>query len=100
MSKTNQQQMFDYIVQWQQSGMSKKAWCEQHNVVYSSFNYWCRRFQSRQEQRNRVGEDGFVQLMVGDSQLHAPWCELLLGSGQKILFHQPVPVEFIRGLLR
>lgn len=91
--------MFEKILQWQQSGLSKKAWCEQHNVAYSSFNYWYRRFQHQQEQRNRVAEDGFVQLMVRDGQLNAHWCELLLGSGHRILFHQPVPVEFIRSLL-
>ncbi|MGI8635775.1 MAG: IS66 family insertion sequence element accessory protein TnpA, partial [Segetibacter sp.] len=35
-----QRQMFDRIDQWQQSGLSQKAFCEQVNLSYHIFHYW------------------------------------------------------------
>jgi hypothetical protein len=99
MSKTNQQKMFEGIIRWQQSGLSQKAWCEQHNIAYSAFHYWYKRFRNQQPGKNQVTNDGFVQLLVQDRPAVNPWCELVLGDGKKLFFHQPVAPEFIRSLL-
>jgi hypothetical protein len=99
MSKGNQQKMFEVISHWQKSGLSQKAWCEQNNITYSSFHYWYKRFRSQQPGNNQLSDDGFVQLLVQDRPAATPWCELILGSGQRLFFHQPVAAEFIRSLL-
>ena len=43
-------------------------------------------------------DGGFVRLMV-DPSVTAAWCELLLGDGKKLIFHQPLSVDFIRALI-
>ena len=96
---SNQQKFFEDINRWQQSGLSQKAWCDQNNFPYSSFHYWYRRFRNQQTGNKQITGDGFVQLRIQDRQSNAPWCELLLGNGHKVFFHQPVSAEFIRSLL-
>lgn len=99
MSTSNQQKFFENIIRWQQSGLSQKAWCEENDIAYSSFHYWYRRFRNQQAGNKQKSADGFVQLMVEDRSMGIPWCELVLSSGQRLFFHQPVPAEFIRSLL-
>jgi hypothetical protein len=99
MSKSNQQQMFDSILQWQQSGLSQKVWCQQNNIIYSSFHYWYRRFRNLQSGSKQSSPDSFLQLLVQDRSSHSPWCELELGKGQKLFFHQPVSAAFIKSLI-
>ena len=99
MSKSNQQQFFAHIMQWQQSGLSKKAWCEQNNVVYSAFHYWYKLYRNRQSETDKKNGDNFVQLVVHDRPAGAPWCELVLDSGRRLIFHHPVAAEFIKNLL-
>lgn len=91
--------MFDCILQWQQSGLSQKAWCEQKGIAYGCFHYWYKRFRNQQAGNKQVAGSGFVQLMVHDRPAGAPWCELVLTGGQRLFFHQPLPAEFIRSLL-
>jgi hypothetical protein len=99
MSKGNQQQMFDRILQWQRSGLSQKAWCKQNDITYSSFHYWYKRFRSQHPNKKQVTGEGFVELLVQDRSSGTPWCELILAHGQRLSFHQPIPAEFIRSLL-
>ncbi len=32
---------------WQTSELSKRAYCQEHNLAYASFLYWCREIESR-----------------------------------------------------
>jgi hypothetical protein len=99
MSKSSQQKFFEDIIRWQQSGLSQKAWCEENNISYGVFHYWYRRFRNQQTQGKQSGGNGFVELRVQDRSSGIPWCEWVLGSGQRLVFHQPVAAEFIRSLL-
>lgn len=85
--------MFDVIVQWQQSGLSQKAWCEQNDIAYSSFHYWYRRFRNGLHKEQHA--DTFVQLAPS----FTPWCELAMSNGARMFFHQPISAEFIRRLV-
>lgn len=100
MRKINQQKMFEDIGRWQQSGLTQKAWCEQNKVAYSSFHYWYRLFRNEQTGNKQTNRDGFVQLLVQNPLSVNPWCELVVGDGRKIFFHQPIAAEFIRSLLQ
>lgn len=98
MSKITQQKMFAFMIQWQESGLSKKAWCEQHKFRYSSFHYWYKRFLG-QSSKGEVKHNGFVQVVVKDHPVGKVWCELLLEDGKRVIFHQPISVNDIRSLL-
>jgi hypothetical protein len=99
MSKSNQQQFFAHIMQWQQSGLSKKAWCEQNNVMYSAFHYWYKQYRNRQSETDKNNDNNFVQLVVHDRPAVTPWCELVFDGGRRLIFYHPVAAEFIRNLL-
>jgi hypothetical protein len=99
MSISNQQQFFEDIKRWQQSGLSQKAWCKQNNMAYHVFHYWYRRFRRQQSETEAGVTNSFVQLQVRERLSGTPWCELVLSDGQKLVFHQPVPAAFIRSLL-
>ena len=99
MQNSNEAKMFDFIRQWQQSGLSQKAWCVQQSFAYSSFHYWYKRFRKLQAGSTEVANDNFVKLMVQDTVSVTPWCELVLGNDKKVFFHQPLPASFIRSLV-
>ena len=41
--KYTEEQMRGIINEWQQSGLSKKAFCLDRNIAYQTFQYWCKR---------------------------------------------------------
>lgn len=99
MSTSNQQQFFEAIIRWQQSGLSQKVWCVQNNMAYHVFHYRYRRFRNQHPETKAAAKNSFVQLQVRDRLSGTPWCELVLPNGQKLFFHQPVTSEFIKSLL-
>lgn len=92
--------MFEGIIHWQQSGLTQKAWCEQNDVAYGAFHYWYKRYRNEEAAASpdKGPDGGFVRLMV-DSSVTSAWCELVSGDGKKLIFHQPLSVEFIRALI-
>ncbi len=42
------EQMFTMIEQWQQSGVTQKAFCEQQSLKYHTFYYWYKCYRRRQ----------------------------------------------------
>jgi hypothetical protein len=38
--QANRQRWFDYIETWKQSGLTQKAFCEQHQLGLGSFQRW------------------------------------------------------------
>jgi len=91
--------MFDKIRQWQRSGLPQKAWCSKNNMAYSSFHYWYGRFRNLEPVKQVNDKEGFVQLLAHSPMVDVSWCEVFLGKGQRISFHQPVTADFIRNLL-
>lgn len=43
-----QNQMFNQIIGWQQSGLSQKHFCEQNGIKYHVFHYWDKHFRDSQ----------------------------------------------------
>lgn len=99
MSISNQQQFFEAIKRWQQSGISQKAWCKQNNMAYHVFHYWYRRFRNQHSESEVPNKNSFVHLQVQDHLSGTAWCELVLANGQRLFFHQPVSAAFIKSLL-
>ncbi|CAN5420144.1 hypothetical protein BH11BAC5_BH11BAC5_46420 [soil metagenome] len=86
-------QMFDKILQWQQSGLTQKAYCEQENIAYHVFHYYYRRFREKEN----IGSPKFLQLQITPAQ-SAP-AELVLADGRRLLFHQGVSADFLKALI-
>ena len=88
-----QQQMFGYIDQWQQSGLTQKAFCQQVNLAYHVFHYWYKRY--RITESNPASS--FIKLGVCSSI--SSHTELVLPDGKRLLFHQPVSIDYLKALI-
>ena len=86
------------IASWKQSGLSQKAYCEQHNIRYYVFHYWYKRFR---DQQGVVEDATFVPLNVKPSTFPVSnsAIEILLPDGKRILFHQPVGPDYLKALI-
>jgi hypothetical protein len=60
------EEMFPVVEAWQDSGLSKKAFCEERGIIKSVFLYWCYRY------REEKGQGGFVPLTLGATHAFAP----------------------------
>lgn len=90
-----QEKMFACIRSWQQSDVSQKEWCSQQEIPYHIFHYWYRKYKDRQ---GATGDKGaFVQLAMASAP--ATGCEVVFMDGTRIVFHQPVAVQYLKDLL-
>jgi hypothetical protein len=90
-----QDKMFENIRAWQQSDVSQKGWCRRQGVPYHIFHYWYRKFKDQQE--SAEGSGSFVQLAMTPTP--ASECEVTFADGTRIVFHRPVPAQYLRSLL-
>lgn len=98
-----QQQMFTMIASWQQSGLTRKAYCEQHSIRYHVFHYWYKKYRDSQLSDK---QPGFIPLQVKPASA-APitpaaagvHTELVLTDGKRLIFHQPVSADYLRALI-
>jgi len=82
--------MFSIVEQWQQSGMSQKAFSHANGINIYTLRYWIS--QSRQRQNESLG---FVQLnepAVADICLRYP-------NGVELLLPVHTPISVIKGLI-
>lgn len=99
MQKSIQQKMFKAVRHWQQSGLTKKAWCAKNKIAYATFHYWYKRYRDQAVVSEQSTSEGFVQLMVNDTTAGGCWCELVWANGPRLIFQQPVSAEFLKGLI-
>jgi hypothetical protein len=86
-------------VLWHQSNLTKKKWCEKHNIAYATFHYWYKRYRGQALVVPQKASGDFVKLTVNDSTIAGGWCELTLTEGKRLIFQQPVSAEFLRKLI-
>lgn len=92
--KEVQQQMFNYIEQWQQSGLTQKAFCQQLNLSYHIFHYWYKRYRIKES----LPVSSFVNLEVSSPSI-CSHTELVLPDGKRLLFHHGVSVDYLKALI-
>lgn len=86
------EQKEELILQWQQSGKSRKDFCLANGIPYNSLVSWCKQF------RDKNTLAGFNELKVkADPGLFA---QVHLPGGKRIDFFQSVPVEYFQSLLK
>jgi hypothetical protein len=86
------EQKEEIILQWQQSGKSRKEFCQEQGITYNSLVGWCKQF------KDRKVSSGFTEVKVKpDTGLFA---QLNLPGGIRIDFFHSVPVEYFQSLIR
>ncbi len=86
------EQKEEIIQQWQQSGKSRKEFCQEHGITYNSLGGWCKQF------RDKKASTGFSEVKVNSysgifAQVHLP-------GGIRIDFFHSIPNEYFQSLIR
>ena len=56
-----QEEMLSLIEQWQESGKPQQVFCQEHDLTYTTFYYWLRRY------RRQVDESSFLPIEISSS---------------------------------
>jgi len=91
------QQMFEIIAQWQQSGFTQKAFCEQHSIRYYVFHYWYKRYRLEQSGVDN-SNSAFVKLQIA-KPVAGGAVEIYFPGGVRLLFHEPVSSNYLKALI-
>ena len=91
-SKTNDEEMFAVIEEWQRSKLSQKQYCRDHGLGYHIFHYWYRKYRGLQA---TPATSGFVQIKPVTA---GPFAEFCFPGGSRVIFHEPVGVEYLKAL--
>jgi hypothetical protein len=90
--KHSQEQMQVAIVEWQNSGLSKKAFCRDRKITYQTFHYWCKRL-------SPPSSSGFSEVEVsGVHQVNV--FEISFPSGARMTFQGTPSTTWLRELLK
>ena len=85
-----------HFIGWRNSGLSKRHYCKQHDLVYHQMIYWCAK---SDEPNNTAGTvaGGFTQIAVSSQ---APTLSIELPNGVKINNLTPQTIAFLPALLQ
>lgn len=80
------------VLQWQQSGKSRKRFCEETGIGYNSLVSWCKQMKDKKD------VSGFTEVTIKPdcglfAQVHFP-------GGKRIDFFHSVPVEYFHSLIK
>ncbi len=90
-------QMFEMIEQWQRSGLTKKAFCEQQSIRHHSFFYWYKCYRQQHAGIDNY-ESAFLKLQVA-APVAAATVEVHFPGGVRLLFHQAVSSDYIKSII-
>ena len=86
------EQKQEIILQWQQSGKSRKDFCQENGIGYNSLVGWCKQFKDQ----NISSVFSEVKL----NQATSLFAQVQLPCGIRIDFYQPFSADFIQSLLK
>jgi len=85
--------------EWQQSGLSKKAFCEQAKLPCSTFHYWIKKIGSQ----GRPPVPGFIEMDIIETNIkptpQAPEVEIEYPSGIKLRFYRLTDANLLKSLI-
>ena len=91
------EQMFKLIEQWQQSGLTQNAFCEQQSIKYHVFHYWYKRYRERHSDAEN-NSSTFVKLQIAKPVRNGS-VEINFPGGTRIIFHEPVSSSYLKALI-
>ena len=71
----------DRITAFQNSGLSRKEWCQQNQIPLSTFSYWFRKIQSESSRKDFCDDPVFARL-PSEQELHS----------ERITDHAPIKI--------
>jgi transposase-like protein len=88
------------IEQWEQSGLSIKKFCNEHQFSDSLFHSWLNKYWRNKEGKtvNHFVPLQFTAPITLTEENRALFAEVLLKGGSCIKLYQPVAVEYLRTL--
>lgn len=92
--KHTSEQMQLAINEWQTTELTKKAFCRQRNISYSTFHYWVKRLNADQG-----AASGFAEMRI-QSREPIGGCEIVFPSGARMVFQGEPSTSWLRELLR
>jgi hypothetical protein len=92
------EEITNYISQWQESGKSKKAFCQEISLNYMTFIGWSTKKKGKKPKKDSESP-GFVQLKVKQKE-SSVFAEIRSADGFVISLHKDVSAEYLRNLLR
>lgn len=92
-----QEQKYAMIEQWQHSGLSQKKYCQQNNIAYHHFHYWYKRYLN-QKAADSTNTSSFIPVTLNAAS-SVGCIELQWPDGKRILFHQPIGVNYLKALI-
>ena len=89
MERTEQKRLV--YTRWQESGLSRMAFCKREQISYASFNYWHKQFSEEKPPA------GFSEVVL--SPPSSCTTELIFPSGVRMVFHSEPPAGWLKELL-
>ena len=98
-SNEERNSMLALIKQWEQSGMRQKDFYQKHNIPAHVFYYWHKCYKKPKAGAHKpiTPVNSFVQLKP--SVPSASNIEMHLQNGNRIIFNQPVSVDYLKALI-
>ncbi|MEO5776082.1 MAG: hypothetical protein ABIQ27_04205 [Flavobacterium sp.] len=90
----SREEVEELINEWKASGIGKKEFCNRKGLNYQTFVSW---FYLRLKKSK--SHKSFVPIKI-ENISSGIFAEIQMGSSRKIIFHQPVGIEFLQALLK
>lgn len=92
-NRYSREEKHELILLWQQSGITRKKFCEEQSLNYNTFGTWL-----EPQKEKKISSAGFAEVKVQATPML--FAQLHLPGGVKIDFYQSVPVAYFQSLLR
>ena len=80
----NKEQFLELLESQQSSGLSIQCYCQQHNIPFSSFSYWKKKFTTSPS--STPSPKGLVPIKVHSEQRHSSGVSIHLPNGIDVEF--------------
>ena len=86
------EQKEEIIRKWEQSGKSRKEFCEEHQIGYNSLVSWCKQF------KDQKTSSGFSEIKIKETA--GLYAQVHLPGGIRIDFFHALPADYFQSLFR
>ena len=91
--KQQQEKMFSFIEQWQQSNLPQHTFCREQGITYTTFYYWLKRYRSQQEVTG-----GFMAMRITSAR--ESFIEIRYPNGVVMQMPSTIGLSALRQLIR
>jgi hypothetical protein len=90
--KYTEEQMQVAVNEWRTSGLSKKAFCRERNIVYQIFHNWYKRI-------GKPASIGFTEVTLAQCE-RTGGCEIIFPSGPRMISEGEPTASWLHEVLR